>query len=96
MEILIVLFATRIVLNSFSGLLYIFMAACVCLLLSDFSFSISSGRNEKNATSDPDISADPNNSIKRIIIPMIIPVSGAFNAISGTSIKYESGYSGSN
>jgi len=63
--ILIVLFATRMVLNSFSGLLCKLRTALDLSSLSDLNFSISSGLKEKKATSEAETMADP---IRRIMI----------------------------
>jgi hypothetical protein len=81
MAMFIVLLATSTVLNSFSGLLYSFRAICDCLLLFVLNFSMSSGRNEKYATSEPDIRAEPISRIMRIISPVIILKSGALKAM---------------
>jgi hypothetical protein len=63
--------------------------------LFDLNFSISSGLNEKNATSDADIRADPNSRIISIIRPIIILKSGTLTVIAEIVAIYESGYSGS-
>ena len=57
---------------------------------------MSSGRNEKYATSEPDIRAEPISRIMRIISPVIILKSGALKAMPERSDIKESGYSCSN
>jgi hypothetical protein len=96
MAILTVLFATSIVLKSFSGLLYSFRALFDFLLLYVLNFSISSGLNEKYATSEPDMRADPKRRIISINSPIIILKSGALTAMPERNDIMESGYSGSN
>jgi hypothetical protein len=59
------------------------------------NFSISSGLNEKNATSDADIRADPSRRIVSIINPIIILKSGALTVTTERIAINESGYSGS-
>jgi len=89
--ILIVLFATRTVLSSFSGLLYRFRTVFDFLSLCVLSFSISSGLKEKNATSEADIKAEPIRRITMTRRPITILKSGALIPIPETSIKYDSG-----
>ena len=89
--ILIVLFATRMVLNSFSGLLCSFMTALDFLSFSDLNHSISSGLKEKKATSEAETKAEP---IKRIIIiikPKTILKSGALMPIPDNRNTYDRG-----
>jgi hypothetical protein len=50
--------------------------------LFDLNFSISSGLKEKNATSAPDIRADPKSRIISIKNPIIILKSGALTVIA--------------
>jgi len=57
---------------------------------------MSSGLNEKYATSEPDIRADPKRRIISIKIPIIILKSGELTAIPERIDIYESEYSGSN
>ena len=79
--ILIVLFATSMVLSSFSGLLCSFRTDLDFLSFSDLNFSISSGLNEKKATSEAETRAEP---IRRTIItrkPKTILKSGALMPI---------------
>jgi hypothetical protein len=66
------------------------------VLLSFLSFWRSSGLKEKNATSDPDISADPNSKISNTINPTTILASGVFKTIPENMYIYESGYADSN
>lgn len=94
--ILMVLLATRIVLNSFSGLLYSFIVICDFLLLCDLNFSISSGVNEKNATSEADIRADPRRSIIRIMSQITILISGGLTTIPENGNRKEFRYMVSN
>jgi hypothetical protein len=92
----IVLFATRIVLNSFSGILYSFRTLFDFLLLSFLNFSISSGPKEKYATSDADIKAEPRRSRTRTINPIIIFKSGGLKIIPDSKIRYVSANAGTN
>ena len=94
--ILTVLFATRMVLSSFSGLLYSFKTARAFLLLLLLNFSISSGRNEKKATSEPDMTADPKRSKISTRNPVIILKSGEFVVIPESSVRFDNRYPGSN
>ena len=53
-----------------------------CLSLFDLNFSISSGLNEKYATSDADIRADPIRRISKKASPIIIFKSGVLTEIA--------------
>jgi hypothetical protein len=93
---LIVLFATSMVLKSFSGLLCNFMTVLNFLSFSDLNLSISSGLKEKKATSEAETKAEP---IKRIMIirkPKTILKSGALMPIPDNRNIYDRGLSVSN
>ena len=94
--IFIVLLATRIVLRSFSGLLYNLSAIFDCLFLVDLNFSMSSGLKEKKATSAADINAEPNRRIIRISSPINILRSGGLKVIPESGNNNGSVYSGFN
>jgi len=66
-----VLLATRMVLRRVSGESQSFSTIAAFLDLLAFSFSMSSGRSEKKATSDPDIRADIKSSMIRTTRPTI-------------------------
>jgi hypothetical protein len=91
-----VLFATSIVLRSFSGILYSFRMLFDFRLLSFLNFSKSSGPNEKYATSDADIKAEPRRSRIRTTNPIIIFKSGGLKIIPGREARYVSANAGSN
>jgi hypothetical protein len=61
------------------------------LSLVDLKFSISSGLNEKKATSEADIRADPMSRIMITRKPTIILKSGVLMAIPDSRHKYDSG-----
>jgi hypothetical protein len=89
--ILMVLFATSIVLRSFSGLLYNFRIVFDFSSLLDLRFSSSSGLKEKNATSEADMRADPTRRIMMTRKPITILKSGELIPIPEIRNKYDSG-----
>jgi hypothetical protein len=64
--------------------------------LSFLNFSISSGPNEKYATSEADIKAEPRRSRMRTINPIIIFKSGGLKIIPEWAAIYVSANAGSN
>jgi hypothetical protein len=70
------------------------MAAFLDLL--DLSFSISSGRNEKKATSEPDIRAEMKSNRTRTIKPIISLKSRVLATMPGKSATDENKNPGSN
>lgn len=76
MAILTVLLATRMVLRSFSGILYNLITLAAFFDLDVLSFSMSSGLREKKATSEPEIRADETRSSTRMEKPVIRVGSG--------------------
>ena len=91
-----VLFATRTVLRSLSGILKSFITDRACLLLSDLIRLISLGLREKNATSEPDIKAEQKSRTAKIINPITAFMLTGFDATPFMRIIYELRNSGSN